>query len=84
MQSVLGENPSPRQRAMESSPLSRQFDLRLKELNQQIHSCLKDVRQHLQELEAVSQQPPAARPQNFAQLLKESLQQRTPPTSEGK
>ena len=36
---------------MESSPLSRHFDLRLKELNQQIHSCLKDVRKHLQELE---------------------------------
>ena len=70
---------------MESSPLSRQFDLRLKELNQQIHSCLKDVRKHLQELEAVSQQPPAARPpQDFAQLLRESLQQRTPPAGEGK
>ena len=70
---------------MESSPLSRQFDLRLKELNQQIHSCLKDVRKHLQELEAVSQQPPAAKsPQNFAQLLKESLQQGPSPTSESK
>lgn len=70
---------------MESSPLSRQFDLRLKELNQQIHSCLKDVRKHLQELEEAAQQVPAARPpQNFAQLLKESLQQRTPPTDEGK
>jgi len=66
---------------MESSPLSRHFDLRLKELNQQIHSCLKDVRKHLQELEqAAAQQTPAAGPpKDFAQLLKESLQQRTPP-----
>ena len=70
---------------MESSPLSRQFDLRLKELNQQIHSCLKDVRKHLQELEAAAQQPPTAKPpQDFAQLLKESLQQGPPPSAEGK
>ncbi|MCC7260880.1 MAG: hypothetical protein IT369_00020 [Candidatus Latescibacteria bacterium] len=69
---------------MESSPLSRHFDLRLQELNQQIHSCLKDVRKHLQELEQAAQQPPVAgpvggQPKDFAQLLKESLQQRTPP-----
>jgi type II secretory pathway component PulM len=65
---------------MESSPLSRHFDLRLKELNQQIHSCLKDVRKHLQELEQAAQQAPSAKPPaDFAQLLKESLQQRTPP-----
>ncbi|MBI2501748.1 MAG: hypothetical protein HYW07_00740 [Candidatus Latescibacteria bacterium] len=70
---------------MESSPLSRHFDLRLKELNQQIHNCLKDVRKHLQELEEAAQQPPSAKPpQNFAQLLKESLQHRTPPSGEGK
>lgn len=70
---------------MESSPLSRHFDLRLKELNQQIHSCLKDVRKHLQELEQAAQQPPVAGPpKDFAQLLKDSLQQRTPPTGEGK
>ncbi|MBM3279123.1 MAG: hypothetical protein FJY95_13720 [Candidatus Handelsmanbacteria bacterium] len=66
---------------MESSSLSRHFDLRLKELNQQIHSCLKDVRKHLQELEqaAAQQTRTAGPPKDFARLLKESLQQRTPP-----
>lgn len=58
---------------MESSPLSR-FDLRLKELNQQIHNCLKDVRRHLQELEEAAQQiPPGKQPQSFAELLRDSL-----------
>lgn len=70
---------------MESSPLSRHFDLRLKELNQQIHSCLKDVRKHLHELEQAAQQPPAGSPpKDFAQLLKESLQQRPTPPAEGR
>jgi len=59
---------------MESSPLSRHFDLRLKELNQQIHNCLKDVRRHLQELEQAAQQAaPGEQPQNFAEILKASL-----------
>ena len=70
---------------MESSPLSRHFDLRLKELDQQIHNCLKDVRRHLQELEEAAQQPPVAKPpQNFAQLLKDSLQERHTPPSQNK
>ena len=70
---------------MESSPLSRHFDLRLKELDQQIHNCLKDVRRNLRELEEAAQQPPAGKQApNFAQLLKDSLDQRNtpPPPSE--
>ena len=70
---------------MESSPLSRHFDLRLKEIDQQINSCLKDVRRHLQELEAASQQPAGAKQApNFAQLLKASLDQRNTPPPQSK
>lgn len=65
---------------MESSPLSRHFDLRLKELDQQIHNCLKDVRRHLQELEKAAQQAaPGKKPQGFAEVLKDSLKR--PPAS---
>ena len=62
---------------MENSPLSNQVDIRLRQLDRQIHNSLKVIRQHLQELEEVEQRtrggdaPAAGR--NFADLLDDAL-----------
>ena len=63
---------------MENSPLSNQVDVRLRQLDRQIHNSLKVIRQHLQELEQVeqrtrSQADPAAGGQNFADFLDDAL-----------
>ena len=58
---------------MENSPLSNQVDIRLKQLDRQIHNSLKVIRQHLHELEQVEQHTrTGATPdsgQSFADLL---------------
>ena len=63
---------------MENSPLSNQVDVRLRQLDRQIHNSLKVIRQHLQELEQVEQRTrskagPAASGQNFADFLDDAL-----------
>ena len=63
---------------MENSPLSNQVDVRLKQLDRQIHSSLKVIRQHIQELEQVEQRTrtkadPATGSQNFADFLDDAL-----------
>ena len=40
---------------MENSPLSNQVDIRLKQLDREIHSSLRTIRRHIQELEEVEQ-----------------------------
>ena len=69
---------------MENSPISHQFDIRLARLNQEIHDSLAQVRRHLQELEQVEQSAQMGKPrtgQDFAELLKQSMEQRDPPAS---
>ena len=70
---------------METSPLSRQFGIRLDQLNQDIHRSLEQVRRHIQALEEVEQQAQTSRTgsgqQNFADLLKESLKETESPAS---
>ena len=71
---------------MENSPLSNQVDIRLRQLDRQIHNSLKVIRQHLQELEQVEQRTrtasdsPAAS-QNFADLLDDALGGKDKPAS---
>ncbi len=64
---------------MENSPLTRQFDIRLKQLNQEIHSNLKVIRQHIQELEEVEQRirpgADAKTGRNFAEFLNDALEE---------
>ena len=68
---------------MENSPLSPRFDLRLKQLNQEIHSSLKVIRQHLQELEEVEQRTRTGTAgktgRNFAEFLNDALEEGDPP-----
>lgn len=68
---------------METSPLSRQFGIRLDQLNQDIHRSLEQVRRHIQALEEVEQQAQTSRTgsgqKDFADLLKESLEETEPP-----
>lgn len=68
---------------METSPLSRQFGIRLDQLNQDIHRSLAQVRRHIQALEEVEQQAQTSRTgsgqQDFADLLKESMEETEPP-----
>jgi hypothetical protein len=70
---------------METSPLSRQFGIRLDQLNQDIHRSLEQVRRHIQALEEVEQQAQTSRTEssqpNFADLLKESIEGAEPPVS---
>jgi len=70
---------------METSPLSRQFGIRLDQLNKDIHRSLEQVRRHIQALEEVEQQTPSPRAgaerANFADLLKDSMDKSEPPPS---
>ena len=68
---------------MDISPLSRQFDIRLEKLNQEIHDGLEKVRRHLQELEEVEQNAhPDKVGRTFAELLENSMDEQEPPASE--
>ena len=68
---------------MENSPLSSHLDFRLRQLNQDIHSCLKDIRQRIQEVEEVEQQTRSGTTtktgQAFAELLDQALEERDSP-----
>ncbi len=65
---------------MDTSPLSRHFDIRLEKLNQEIHDSLQKVRRHIQELEEVEKNVQSGDSgQNFADLLKNSIEKRNPP-----
>ena len=68
---------------MENSPLSSQLDIRLRQLNQNIHSCLKDIRQRIQELEEVEQQTRSGTAtktgQTFAEFFNQALEERDSP-----
>ena len=68
---------------MENSPLSSRLDTRLRQLNQNIHSCLKDIRQHIQELEEVEQQTRSGTAtktgQAFAKFFNQALEERDSP-----
>jgi hypothetical protein len=70
---------------MQTPPLPNRIGPRLDELNQQINRCLRDIRQHLEELERASTRP-AARPggpqKSFPELLREELGKPTPPPAE--
>ena len=67
---------------MENSPLSNQVDVRLKQLDREIHSSLRTIRRHIQELEEVEQR---TRPggsgtsektgQSFADHLNDALEE---------
>ena len=60
---------------MQTPPLPDRIGTRLNELNRQINSCLKDIRQHLEELEKASQGSATrtAKPRDFARLLQQEL-----------
>jgi len=60
---------------MQTPPLPDRIGTRLNELNRQINSCLKDIRQHLEELENASQESATrtAKPRDFARLLQQEL-----------
>ena len=64
---------------MESTPLT-QIGRRLEELDQQIHTCLKDIRRNLAELESVSENEEGAGDDGsggrFADMLKASISRR--------
>ena len=68
---------------MENAPLSHHFDNRLEQLNREISDCLKDIRQHIQELEEVQQrtrpEAPGQTPRSFSELLADALDQEDPP-----
>ena len=72
---------------MDNSPVTNVIGRRLDELDRQIHTCLRDIRKNLKELEQVSgdedtRQPPATTgpDKRFADLLKTALEDRDPPT----
>ena len=65
---------------MENSPLSNQVDVRLKQLDREIHSSLRTIRRHIQELEEVEQrtrpggsETSAKTGQSFADHLNDAL-----------
>ena len=65
---------------MENSPLSNQVDIRLKQLDREIHSSLRTIRRHIQELEEVEQRTrhggvgtPEKTGQSFADHLNDAL-----------
>ena len=63
---------------MESSPVI-QIGRRLEELDQQIHTCLKDIRRNLAELERVSEKEEGGGDRSgggFADMLKASMSRR--------
>ena len=68
---------------MENSPLPHQLDSRLKQLNQEIRSCLKDVRQRIKELEQAEQgsrSSTAAGPgQRFDDVFRQAVEDRDSP-----
>lgn len=67
---------------MDTSPLSRHFDIRLEKLTQEIHDGLREVRRHIQELEEVEKNAQSGDSgQSFAELLKNSIEKRNPPPS---
>ncbi|MFH1567810.1 MAG: hypothetical protein ABIL09_07395, partial [Gemmatimonadota bacterium] len=58
--------------AMKTLPLSHQLGRRLEEIDRQIHTCLRDIRQNLAELERVSGRGETGRtaaPGRFADVL---------------
>ena len=58
---------------------------RLEELDRQIHTCLKDIRKNLKELEQVSghdDSAPAKADKRFSTLFKAALQDQDPPSPE--
>ena len=66
---------------MENPPLSNQVDIRLKQLDREIHSSLKVIRKHLEELEKVEQQTRRSAAnatgdgsRSFADLLDDALE----------
>ena len=73
-------------RAMDTTPINH-IGQRLKELDQQIHTCLRDVRRNLAELEKVSDKETGVSGDSsggkFADMLKSSISRRqdTPPSS---
>ena len=67
---------------MKNSPLSHQVDVRLKQLDREIHSSLRTIRQHIQELEEVEQRTrpnaagkPEKTGQSFADHLNDALEE---------
>ena len=74
---------------MDNSPVTNVIGRRLDELDRQIHTCLRDIRKNLKELEQVSgdeaprQTPAKTGPdKRFADLLKTALDDRDPPATE--
>lgn len=75
---------------MQNTPVSHQFDNRLKQLNREISDCLKDIRQHIQELAEVEQRTRpetpgqstrSQGPRSFAELLGDAVERNAPPES---
>jgi len=63
---------------MRTSPLSHQLGRRLEEIDQQIHTCLRDIRRNLAELERVSEQGDGATGgDRFADVLGKAMADRT-------
>lgn len=59
---------------MQTTPLSHQLGRRLEEIDRQIHTCLRDIRRNLAELERVSKRPdPPATGDSFADVLGEAM-----------
>ena len=61
---------------MKNLPLSHQLGRRLEEIDRQIHTCLRDIRQNLAELERVSRRGETGRtaaPGSFADVLGKAM-----------
>ena len=72
---------------MDNSPVTNVIGRRLDELDRQIHTCLRDIRRNLKELEQVSGDDDTSQPaatskpgagQQFAALLKTAIEDREP------